>query len=592
MKICCIPIGLICLILSLFFCSNQNISGNGTRIGNPTIAGVLYGPGGKMPACNATVFLRNKDALFNIGNGALQKKFADTAVVKTDNQGRFGFDSVDVGTYVIECTDGADNMALYESVTIENTNYSITLPPDTLKPVGALRGKISMIDGGDYGNVFVLVFGIQRFTTVDASGYFILSDLAEGTYNLRIISGNENYSFLDTSSINVISGDTTNLDNIELPFIGTPEIRNLKVEYDTALQIATVTWNVSDISNVEGFNIYRNNVQGVSGFAKLNTEMLKESVVKDSSIRQGTTYVYRVRVIRKDSTEGPKSPEVSFYAASYFTIDTSYSLCFMNIQDKRELSRKIATDGSELIYTIYQNAVQVYDSNFNFIRSIQDTNLLRPTCIDVTKDGMLCIADAKDNQVKKLDMFLFDAEGNLIKILLLGSDTGRRIGDCLFTINSKDQIILSSAKKDSVYVYDTSGAIIRSWGEFGDGTGVGDNCGISKISTDKNDNIFIYEFLKGIHIYDSTGIFKRFIAIKDLILENPIGTIFSFAVDPLNENLYIQGYTDLYVFDQDGHFIARSQIKASPSRLMFFKNTLYMADASNGRVSKVINNLP
>ena len=50
------------IMLFLFSFSNQDLAGNGTRVGNPTIAGVLYLSDGKTPAKGATVYLRNKDA--------------------------------------------------------------------------------------------------------------------------------------------------------------------------------------------------------------------------------------------------------------------------------------------------------------------------------------------------------------------------------------------------------------------------------------------------------------------------------------------------------------------------------------------------
>jgi hypothetical protein len=95
-----------------------------------------------------------------------------------------------------------------------------------------------------------------RFTTVDSGGSFCLSDLAEGNYDLRIVSTDANYGFLGMH-ISVTSGDTTHLDNIKLPFIGTPEIKNLTMQIDTLKQIVKLSWDKIDTSLIIGYNLYR-----------------------------------------------------------------------------------------------------------------------------------------------------------------------------------------------------------------------------------------------------------------------------------------------------------------------------------------------
>jgi hypothetical protein len=259
MKIMRIFIGLFSFLICLLSCSNQDISGNGTLIGNPSVAvikGTLYAADGKTPAQNATIYLRDKNALVDIGNMNLKKTIADTAIATTDAQGVFSIKQVDPGLYMIECTDGNNNYSLYDSVSVESSDTSIVLPDDTLKPAGAIDGTISLPLGGNPQDVYVLAFGVLRFTTVDSGGSFCLSDLAEGNYDLRIVSTDANYGFLGMH-ISVTSGDTTHLDNIKLPFIGTPEIKNLTMQIDTLKQIVKLSWDKIDTSLIIGYNLYR-----------------------------------------------------------------------------------------------------------------------------------------------------------------------------------------------------------------------------------------------------------------------------------------------------------------------------------------------
>ncbi len=53
---------------------------------------------------------------------------------------------------------------------IKSRDSTISLPLDTLMPMGAIKGRITLLEGGDPGNVFVLAFGIDRVANVQPDG--------------------------------------------------------------------------------------------------------------------------------------------------------------------------------------------------------------------------------------------------------------------------------------------------------------------------------------------------------------------------------------------------------------------------------------
>ena len=204
-----------------FGCSkptDNDHAGDGSQTGNAAVVGKLYLPDGHTPAAHATLHLRKKSTLADTSGASLPKVLADTtATVTTNDTGGFAIDSINPGLYVIEGAKDSD-VVLIDSVRVQSLDSTVTLPPDTLKPAGALKGLIYLSEGGDPRKVFILAFGIDRFAGVNADGSFKFSNLAEGKYDLRLISSLDNYGVLDTFGIPIISADTTNMDTIRLPF--------------------------------------------------------------------------------------------------------------------------------------------------------------------------------------------------------------------------------------------------------------------------------------------------------------------------------------------------------------------------------------
>jgi hypothetical protein len=299
-------------------CAKDQIAGNTSETGNPSVVGVLYEPDGKTPAVGVSVIIRPEAylAVFPGSGAADRMRTIDTAM--TDNAGRFTFDStLDLGVYMVAASSGS-NGVMVDSVVIAKKNSTVTLPPQTLNPVGAIKGVIHLAEGGDPAEVYVLAFGIDRFTEVNANGNFLFSSLPSGHYRLRFVATLKNYGTLDTGGVAVASNDTSNLGTIELPSNSIPIPQNVGLSYDTMKQIVMIRWDKYDPAKVMRFKVYRNPVESPTSVIQLNQSYFFDTLYHDSSCAQGETYDYLVAWVDSFNNEGVKSPAVSVKAVEAF----------------------------------------------------------------------------------------------------------------------------------------------------------------------------------------------------------------------------------------------------------------------------------
>jgi hypothetical protein len=299
-------------------------AGNISQTGNGMVAGVIHNAGGSY-AKNIGVHIRKKSFLPDASRLGLAKRLADTASVMTNDSGRFAFDTtIALGTYVIEAANGT-NGVLIDSVVIKSKDSTITLPPDTLKPMGVIKGKITLPEGGDPSKVFVLAYGIDRAAHVQSDSTFTFPDLAEGTYTLKLFSTINNSGVIDTGKIKVTAAETTAVGTINLDSIIIPTPKNLSFSYDTLNQLVTLTWNRYDTALVKGVNVYRSNTGPDSAFpAPLNRNPVTDTVFVDSTGEQDLAYDYRIAAVGKNGVEGGKGAATAVKIASNFVLDTVY----------------------------------------------------------------------------------------------------------------------------------------------------------------------------------------------------------------------------------------------------------------------------
>ena len=149
------------LIGILFFgmqCAKDPVASRGTGSTTETamISGTIYDKNGS-PAKNVSMYMQKKNYLANISTFLGKKSSnANMATAITDGNGEFLIDIIDTGAFVLEGSDGNNNLTLNDSVIIKCKDSTVHVRPDTLKPAGAIKGVIKLFNGGDPRKVFVL----------------------------------------------------------------------------------------------------------------------------------------------------------------------------------------------------------------------------------------------------------------------------------------------------------------------------------------------------------------------------------------------------------------------------------------------------
>ena len=301
---------------------DQLSEGNGSGVGTGLVSGMLYEPDGITPAGGATVIVRNKNKTAPVATSGSGKTRSALFTALTDNKGIFSFDTIPDGLYVIEGSDDRGNMVLYDSVLIDHLAAPFALPDDTLMPAGTVSGTIELSEGGNYMQVFVLAFGVDRFCQVQSDGSFTFPRFAGGTYTLKILSLNPDYKTVDTAGVVVTSNDTTVLDTIRIQKRSIQPVPEATVHYDSLLMKATISWHPTPESITAGYNIYRTSV--INGAAdpspeRLNNRYLfKDTVFIDNRLkllaaadRIGDTIHYSVTMVDTSGNESlPSTPAV------------------------------------------------------------------------------------------------------------------------------------------------------------------------------------------------------------------------------------------------------------------------------------------
>jgi archaellum component FlaF (FlaF/FlaG flagellin family) len=420
---------------------------------------------------------------------------ADT--IMTDCNGRFTTDSLDTGFYVVEATDGENDFALIDSVLVKDYDSTL-LPPDTLKPAGAIKGVIRLSEGGDPRKVFVLAFGLDRFATTDSTGGFTFKRLAEGGYTLRVLPTLDDYGILDIMNISVASGDTFDIGVIEPMFTGIPTVKNIAINYDTLTQWVTISWTRPATGKTDYFNIYRRTIDPAAAvFTQLNAFPVIDTLFIDSLGMQNRTYEYRITAVDSASAaEGAKSPAVTAKIAlyniapknaimMYDTIRQTVTLRWSNSDTARVTSYNVYRrniDRNEVFWTPFSNAPLVdtffIDSTFKLSLDGDSIGLKEPSyeyCIaalirnvreGVRSDGMPLKVCLKYLTPKNLD-FTYDTLKQKVHLLWNRPDMTIVQGFAVFrrAIDGNDTVVSQINNKTAIDTFytDSTGEQNRSY---------------------------------------------------------------------------------------------------------------------------------
>lgn len=562
MKCCFLSAFLLDAFFLLLNCTptTPDYTGNLSQTGNGIVAGIVYQSDGKTPAESAGVVIHGKDF------------FADTTenpsksinTIFTDADGKFTLCPIDTGAYVIEISDSNNNRCLIDSVHVISLHTCLNLRPAILKPAGAVKGLISLSEGGDPRKVLVLVFGIDRFARVDTDGSFRISNLAEGRYDLRFISSLDNYGILDMKHIAVTSAHTTDIDTVKLPFTGIPVSKNVKVSYDTLKQIVSLSWNKPERAVVNSFNVYRKNLDSNTVSAvPLNKSPVTDTIFFDSTGIQNQTYEYNIVAVDKNGNEGVKSGGVSVKVVGAFGLSDSIG-CYGTEQNR--LFKPLYALMCENYYVVfdavdpYPSAVyaKFFDLSGNFLKAF----IIRQSSIT---DNIIHLKSAVDNKknlyvVFNDTTFEYDIDGNLISKIPLNIP---EILTGTVHVGADDSVLIYAVNRErgTLSVRNLTGDTVLELIFNGGLAG-----GLGVATSDKNGNIFISDnSAKKIYKYGPDGNPLTVIG-KDSLFYG-FGSIDGMTVDSLG-NIYVDDSQNdfVYIFSSDGTPVGRFQEHLNTSK--------------------------
>lgn len=350
---------LVIMTLLELSCTADRIAGNGSQVGNPMITGMILAADGTTPACSAYIYLRTRNTA--ITPVVMINQHSDTiAVIRAGCDGKFSISSIDPGLYVIDGSDGGNDLAFVDSINVQNSDSTINLAPAVLKPAGAVRGRILLPEGGDPRKVLVIIAALDRFTTADSNGNFKFERLAESHYSLKIFPTLDNYGIIDTVNIPVKSADTTDLGSITPPFTGIPAIKKLTVFYDTLHQKAKLSWNRPDTALVKSFNVYRRETDPATAFiTQLNFFPVTDTFYIDSFCEQNKMYEYYVTAVDTHTNEGIRSSGVTIRIALYDITPNNIVMNYDTLRQTMTLQWSNPDTGLVKSYNVYRRNVRL-----------------------------------------------------------------------------------------------------------------------------------------------------------------------------------------------------------------------------------------
>jgi len=398
-------------MLSLIQCTTIG----GTESGNARIwiTGTLYEPDGTTPAVGVAVVIRPRNSIADTADAvqSLMKAISKDTII-TDDAGQFTFNSIiDDGVYCIEALS-EKNAVLFDSVIVGKTSPTVKLAPRTLKPSGAIKGVIEFSGGDTLRKVLILVFGIDRLVRVGEDGHFAIENLAEGTYDVRILPGTERYLLMDTMGIPVFSTDTTDLGSLYLQSNILPAVKNISVSYDTAVRIVTVAWSKADTSAAKGYNVYRRNSDSDTLAVRINRSPIQDTCWFDSAVHHTSTYEYHVVTIDINDNEG------RFGEGTTVTLTGGYE-CKKTIETGIHSSEFTYQRGTIYLCDQSGRKIQMIDTAGNQVGSFGDTGLqalINPQTI-TSRNDTIYIADYISNS-SGYSIKCYALDGMLLKTII------------------------------------------------------------------------------------------------------------------------------------------------------------------------------
>ena len=298
-------------------CGTTDGTGSSTQSG---ITGKIFNDDGT-PAKNAAVSIVASAYIPSISGIA---KSAPVDSIITDENGAYIIRWLAPGTYNV-FGKKAERFCYQDSVLIDS--MTTTIENDTLREAGSLSGIVRLQPKDDSRTVLILIYGSNTFTyPEDFTGHFSITNLAEGTYRIKVLTTIQGYSPKDTM-ITIVSGKNDTLsDTMRLEYSGIPTVTGLAATWDSLLLKTRISWDKLDTSIIEGYNIYRGVADSTFNDIPVNAAKILTNAFIDTfdcaaaRTWQGKRYIYRVKPIDKNGDPGIYSNADTITASSAYTL--------------------------------------------------------------------------------------------------------------------------------------------------------------------------------------------------------------------------------------------------------------------------------
>lgn len=237
------------LLLLLLFISCSDVSEGGSM--GECMVGTFITEESN-PVDNAQVKLYQKN-----GSGILEVFDSTT----TNSDGSFTFKDPDAGTYCLESYvkngDKTDTLLTFFTEGIEYTSGVKDVGILVMKAPGKMQGHVTF-DGAHLSGVLCYIPGTSFNAYTNDSGVFVISNLAENSYNL-VVDG-ALYDTVTIKDIAVVSNETTNIGEIPLVLdtnlVPIPP-EGLQATYDSVTGLCRVEWEALNLLDLAGYQLYR-----------------------------------------------------------------------------------------------------------------------------------------------------------------------------------------------------------------------------------------------------------------------------------------------------------------------------------------------
>ena len=129
-----------------------------------------------------------------------------------DEDGRFVLDSLPAGAYLLEARDDKGKGVIRY---LSALGAATQLPPDTLRPLGTLEGRLER-----FGNVpqraYARLQGLERVARADSAGHFAFRDLPAGQYRIQGVSSLPDHGFQKAAPALIYPDSATRLETLPL----------------------------------------------------------------------------------------------------------------------------------------------------------------------------------------------------------------------------------------------------------------------------------------------------------------------------------------------------------------------------------------